>query len=41
MVKPFTNGKMEENMMVITHMIKNKELENIIGLMADAFKENG
>jgi hypothetical protein len=41
MVKPFINGKMVENMMVITHMIKNKGLENIIGPMVDVFKANG
>jgi hypothetical protein len=41
MVRLFINGKMEENMKVTTLMIKNKELENIIGRMVDVFKENG
>lgn len=41
MVRPFINGKTEENMKVIMLTIKNKGLVNIIGPMVDAFKGNG
>ena len=41
MVREFIDGKMGENILVIMRMIKNVDLESIIGTMVEYFKEIG
>jgi hypothetical protein len=41
MEKVFTLGKMVIDMKDSLHMIKDKDLANIIGMMEDSTKENG
>ena len=41
MVKVFILGKTAENIKATISMIKNKDQENIIGLMVDVSKEDG
>lgn len=41
MEKEYINGQMEEYIMVLMWMIKNKGLENISGQMGDNILENG
>ncbi len=37
----FISGRMEENMLVTTNLIKKVDLENITGTMAEYLKEFG
>lgn len=41
MDREYINGKMEENMLVITKTTKRMDLANIIGTMVESLKEIG